>query len=565
MNEEKVTIPLPRGLPAASLRDDAITLQVAAENTGATSSALDSRPTLGTLGGHTRLKNGIVFWARLNALICLSMTVLDQVTNRWFASGVADDPWASLALVAMLLGTSVAVDRLRLDQRALEHVDLIATVASGAVYALLFATSRDVVMDSKQLLFELVTAQLLVTRAAVVPSSGARSLAIGGLTLVPGAILCIVERVSAAQPWLWPTVTTTLSGVATVVASVLASRRIYGLQRQVNEARRLGPYTLVEKVGAGGMGEVFRARHSLLRRPTAIKLIRADSASESSVLQFEREAQITSQLTHPSTIQIYDFGRTEGGVFYYAMEYIDGLTLHELVGLTGPQPAARVIAILVQICGSLAEAHAAGLVHRDIKSANIMLCERGRVADVVKVLDFGLVKLSRPHVNNTLDSSGGLIVGTPGFMAPEAIVSPGAVDARTDLYALGAVGYFLITGQPLFSGATDVAVLFDQVSTPPVPLSLCLGTAVPPDLDRLIISCLEKAPDHRPQSADVLSQRLLACRDAGGWSQAQAQSWWSAHRAIVRQRARERSVGVNDSILIEAPDEKHASAQARTS
>jgi hypothetical protein len=559
MNEENVTIPLLRGVHAGvSRRADSPDLKDSAKSTDATSSALDSRSMPGTLGGRTRLENGIVFWARLNALICLSMTVLDQVTNRWLSTGVPDDPAISLTLVAMLLGTSVAVDRLRLGQRALENVDLIATVASGAGYALLFAMSREGPVDSQQLLFELTTAQLLMTRAAVVPSSGARSLNIGGLTLVPGAISCIVARVSADQPWLWPTITTTLSGVATVVASVLASRRIYGLQRQVNEARRLGPDTLVEKVGTGGMGEVFRARHALLRRPTAIKLIRADSANESSLSQFEREAQITSQLTHPSTIQIYDFGRTDDGVFYYAMEYIDGLTLHELIALTGPQPAARVIAILVQICGSLSEAHAAGLVHRDIKSANIMLCERGRISDVVKVLDFGLVKRRRPQGNNTPDSSSHLVVGTPDFMAPEAIVEPAAVDARTDIYALGAVGYFLITGQQVFAGASYAALLLDQVSTPPVPMSMRLGDAVPADLDRVIISCLAKDPGLRPQSADALRQSLLACRDAGGWSEVQAQAWWGAHRGLVQQRARERSVSVSRSVVVEAPDDQLA-------
>lgn len=281
-------------------------------------------------------------------------------------------------------------------------------------------------------------------------------------------------------------------------------------------------------------------RHALLRRPTAIKLIRPESATESSLLQFEREAQLTSQLTHPSTIQIHDFGRNESGVIYYAMEYIEGLTLHELVELTGPQPPPRVIAILLQVCGSLAEAHAVGLVHRDIKPSNIMLCERGRVADVVKVLDFGLVKL-RGQPGNTLDSKSDLIVGTPGFMSPEAIMEPSKVDGRSDLYALGAVGYYLLTGHPLFAGQNDVAVLLDQVSTPPVPMSLRLGTTVPGDLERVILDCLSKEPGRRPQSADALSHSLRACRDAHGWSQ--AQRWWAAHRELVHQRIRERSGG----------------------
>jgi serine/threonine-protein kinase len=203
-----------------------------------------------------------------------------------------------------------------------------------------------------------------------------------------------------------------------------------------------------------------------------------------------------------------------------------------------------VIAILVQICGSLAEAHAVGLVHRDVKPANIMLCERGGIADVVKVLDFGLVKL-RGQAGDAFESKSGSIAGTPGFMSPEAIIEPHSVDARADIYALGAVGYFLITGRPLFSGATDVAVLLDQVSTAPVPMSRRLGAAVPADLERLILDCLAKDPRLRPQSAASLCQSLLACHDARGWSQAQAQSWWSAHRVLVQRRARERRVKIS--------------------
>jgi serine/threonine-protein kinase len=395
-------------------------------------------------------------------------------------------------------------------------------------------------LDVQDLVFQVAMAQLLMTRAALVPSSGQRSFWIGCITLLSGAGLCITGRTAAELPWLLPVFRITVPSFATVIASMLASRQIYGLQLQVNEARRLGPYTLLEKVGAGGMGEVFTARHALLRRPTAIKLIRPDSATPNSLLQFEREAQLTSQLTHPSTIQIHDFGRSDGGVIYYAMEYIEGLTLHELVELAGPQPAARVIAILLQICGSLAEAHAVGLVHRDIKPGNIMLCERGRLPDVIKVLDFGLVKL-RGQRGNTLESKSDFIVGTPSYMSPEAIIQPSTVDGRTDIYALGAVGYFLLSGQPLFAGASDLAVLLDQVNTPPVPISLRLGAGVPRDLDEVILSCLAKDPRLRPQSADALSLRLLACRDAHGWSQARARDWWTAHRKLVQQRLRERA------------------------
>jgi serine/threonine-protein kinase len=561
MDDEPATLPLPPGPPVvASPYRESTALAERVSSAGAgldtISSALDARSALGTLPtprGRGRLQKGIVFWARLNALIILGLTVVMRMTD-WFATGSAELPWSALLLVAMLLATSGVVDRLQLGARGLDHADRVSTVSSGVGLALMIWTWPDMPLDVRELVFQVGTAQLLMTRAAVVPSTGRRSLGVGCLTLVPGVVACVLGRVAAQEPWLLPIVRLIFPGIATVVASVLASRRIYGLQQQVLEARRLGPYTLVEKVGAGGMGEVFRARHALLRRPTAIKLIRPESAGEDTLLQFEREAQLTSQLTHPSTIQIHDFGRSEGGVFYYAMEYIQGVTLQDLVELTGSQPPGRVIAILVQICGSLAEAHAVGLVHRDVKPSNLMLCERGRVADVVKVLDFGLVKL-RGQPGNTLDSKSGVIVGTPGFMAPEAIIEPSTVDARADIYALGAVGYFLITGRQLFSGATDLAVLLDQVSTIPVPMSLRLGAAVPADLDRVISSCLSKDARRRPQSAEALSQSLLACRDAHGWSQARARDWWSAHRALVQRRLREKTISVSDSLVVDAPGE----------
>jgi eukaryotic-like serine/threonine-protein kinase len=560
MKDEDVTIPLqpspPARLPLRS-ESDSLTLHVsdAAASPAATSVTLDhqeARRTLATPGARSRLQKGLVYWALLNALLEFGDMIMTAIST-WFERGSTNAPWSSIVVVASLLCTGAAVDRLRLGRRALRTADLIATVASGVGFALMFWTWTDVSLDTRELVFHIATAQLLMTRAAVVPSSGRRSFWLGCLAFLPGVIASFVARTSAGLPWVLPTIQMTYPYMATVVASVLASRRIYGLQRAVNEARRLGPYILVEKVGSGGMGEVFRARHALLRRPTAVKLIRPENATESALLQFEREAQLTSQLTHPSTIQIHDFGRSEGGVIYYAMEFIEGLTLHELVELTGPQPPARVIAILAQICGSLAEAHAVALVHRDVKPANIMLCERGRVADVVKVLDFGLVKL-RGQTGNTLDGKDGVIAGTPGFMSPEAITDPNSVDARADIYALGAVGYYMITGHPLFAGTTDAAVLLDQVITPPVPMSLRLGAAVPADLDAVILSCLAKDRQLRPQSAESLCQRLLACHEARGWSQAHAQSWWSVHRDLVQQRMQERRVSISEQV---APSQLH--------
>jgi eukaryotic-like serine/threonine-protein kinase len=380
-----------------------------------------------------------------------------------------------------------------------------------------------------------------------VPSSGARTVWTGVLTVAPGVIVYVASLITHALPAASAGLEMAIRCAATVVASSIASRRIYGLRRQVAKSHRLGQYTLEEKVGAGGMGVVFKASHALLRRPTAIKLLRPDSVGEDTLAQFEREAQLTSQLTHPSTIQIYDFGRNDTGTFYYAMEYLEGLNLYELISLKGPQLPGRTIDLLVQICGSLAEAHAVGLVHRDIKPANIMLCERGKIADVVKVLDFGLARVRAQLA--TTPSGEATIAGTPGFMSPEAIIHPEGVDARSDIYAVGAVAYYLLTAEDLFGAKPDFEVLLDQVNTLPPPVSTRRTAPIAADLERLVMSCLAKDPKHRPQSADDLSERLLACHDARTWSRAHARAWWDSNRELVRQRVRERSTTIQGTFV----------------
>jgi eukaryotic-like serine/threonine-protein kinase len=551
MNEEKVTIPI--GRPWRSAINDS-TVQTRRMPAGAQAPSyrpLDIPSDSGSLAlgeQRIRLESGLVLWARIMALIVFSIAVFSAILNLALSGSVAEVrlTWAEPLLFSYLAGISVALSRLRLDLRGLEIADIVSTVGSGLAFALMVSNAPSIPEDARELVFEITLAHVLMIRAGVVPSSGQRSLWVGALTVAPGLWMCTLGRATSDVPALAAIAQMAIRCTATIVASALASRRIYGLQRQVTKALKLGQYTLQERVGSGGMGVVFKASHALLRRPTAIKLLRPDEAGPSTLTQFEREAQLTSLLTHPSTIQIYDFGRNESGVFYYAMEYLEGLTLHDLIELTGPQSAPRTIALLVQVCGSLAEAHAVGLVHRDIKPANIMVCERGRVADVIKVLDFGLVK-TRGQAPNTLDGRVGSIAGTPGFMSPEAIVAPESVDARSDIYALGAVAYYLITGQHLFPDGNDVAVLLDQVNTPPVPMSVRLGAHVPTDLDELITSCLSKDPAQRPQTAEELCDRLLACADAPRWSQAHARAWWAAHRELVEHRVGERAASIQGS------------------
>jgi hypothetical protein len=320
-----------------------------------------------------------------------------------------------------------------------------------------------------------------------------------------------------------------LSGAGLFVFSVVVERLQAAAQKSARVARRLGQYTLEQEIGVGANGTVYRGRHALLRRPVAIKLLKPDKATEANLARFEHEVQATSQLTHPNTVAIYDYGRTPDGIFYYAMEYLSGISLERLVDTFGPQPEGRVIHILRQVCGSLDEAHALGLIHRDIKPANIILTRRGGLCDVAKVLDFGLVKALGPSrlIDATVTEHP---VGTPRYMSPEAIKKPDSVDARSDLYSLGAVGYLLLTGQPLFENDSLTDLLASQVRTRPMKPSARLGRAISADLEGLVLQCLDKERDRRPASARVVEERLAACV-AETWTAADATRWWQTHRA----------------------------------
>ena len=342
-------------------------------------------------------------------------------------------------------------------------------------------------------------------------------------------------------------------GLLLVAAAIaLSSRRIYGLQREVRRAERLGQYTLEDKIGEGGMGAVYRARHAFLRRPTAIKLIRSEMASPETMARFEREVQLTSQLTHPNTIAIYDYGRTPDGIFYYAMEHLPGLPLDQVIHDDGPQPEARVVHLVKQICASLAEAHRISLVHRDVKPANVMLCERGGTYDVVKVLDFGLVKALR-----TGDDSGvtGVddLVGTPLYMAPEAVIAATGVSPRSDIYAVGAVAYALLTGQEVFAGKSGVEIIGHHLHTAPRPPSERLGRPLTPFLERLIMNCLSKLPEDRPADAGAMLVALDEGWTGPAWTQREAAEWWQdrAPAMLAARRATEESVSRGPSLAVD--------------
>jgi serine/threonine protein kinase len=323
-----------------------------------------------------------------------------------------------------------------------------------------------------------------------------------------------------------------LSAAAIFGFTLLLSHARREAQKAAMNAQQIGQYKLEQKLGAGGMGVVYKGQHAMLRRPTAIKMLDVDKINEGTLERFEREVQITSQLNNPHTVAIYDYGRTPEGVFYYAMEYLDGIDLQSLVDRYGPQPVPRVIHILQQVCSSLYEAHSLGLVHRDIKPANIMLNRRGGEPDVVKVLDFGLVKAidDRRQAGLTHEAA---LTGTPLYMSPEAIEFPNSVDARSDIYAVGAVGYFLLTGQSVFEAASVVELCQMHLDKMPVPPSERANVSIPPELESALLSCLEKSRAKRPQTARDLSALISRCAEANAWSIEDSDAWWGRHERGV--------------------------------
>jgi len=318
--------------------------------------------------------------------------------------------------------------------------------------------------------------------------------------------------------------------------AMVPSHMFQRIGRRLREAQELGSYRLVELLGHGGMGEVWRAQHRLLARDAAVKLVRPEvlgagtEADARQVLRrFEREARATASLTSPHTINVFDFGVANDGKFYYAMELLQGRDLESFVRDFGALPAERAIFILRQVCHSLADAHARGLVHRDIKPANIYLCRMGLEYDFVKVLDFGLVKYRNRASGQTLATLNHHTSGTPAYMAPEIILGEADVDRRADVYSLGCVAYYLLTGELVFEADSPMKMLMQHVQAIPVPPSERTELPIPPELDAIVLACLEKDPDKRPQNAAELLEIACECHTCEGWSQTAAKAWWERH------------------------------------
>jgi serine/threonine-protein kinase len=348
------------------------------------------------------------------------------------------------------------------------------------------------------------------------------------------ALLRGVEPQVSAVGQAW----TFASNYLCALLAVLPAKIFLRLGSQVRAARELGSYRLGDRIGAGGMGEVYRAEHRLLARPAAIKLIRPEllgggdpREGDVAVARFRREAEAAALLRSPHTIELYDFGITDGGAFYYVMEFLDGISFEDLVTRHGPVPGERAVHLVMQACDSLAEAHARGLIHRDIKPSNLFASRVGLMVDFVKVLDFGLVKAQPTSPNpDPMLTAPNVATGTPAFMAPEVALGEGTVDARVDVYALGCVLYWLLTGHWVFEGQSPLRLMHRHIQEPPAAPSHRTELPVPPDLDAVVLDCLAKRPDDRPRDAGELRGRLAELGLAERWTRDRAAHWWGTHR-----------------------------------
>jgi serine/threonine protein kinase len=384
---------------------------------------------------------------------------------------------------------------------------------------------------------------VILAHAMIAPSSPGKTLAAAlvAASMDPLAVWLAHLR-GAHVPTLSETAILYTPNYICAAIAIVPAAVIRRLGRQLGKARELGSYELVELLGKGGMGEVWRAEHRLLARPAAIKLVKTESLETTDpsttdliLRRFEREAQATAVLSSPHTIDLYDFGITSTGQFYYVMELLLGRDLESFVKEFGPMPADRAVYLLRQICHSLAEAHVRGLVHRDIKPANIYNCRMGLEYDFIKVLDFGLVTFSYPGGPSPLMTGDRLTTGTPAYMAPEVILGGAEIDNRADVYSLGCVAYWLLTGHLVFEAETTMKMLMHHVQTPPVPPSQRTELPVPRELDEIVMACLAKDPADRPQRADELWKMTMSCKSCEKWDQDSARGWWETHLPHLTQ------------------------------
>jgi eukaryotic-like serine/threonine-protein kinase len=492
---------------------------------------------LDTDGGRPLLQWRVALLGRVLLVLSIVWFGVGIVTTLLLHHAPTDVLWEPGPRRAYLFGASTAAAIWLICRRGsypnwlLETMDALLTIGCCAAWAFLIQPGEI------GLIFGGLIAVFFTTlaRAIVVPSKPGRTLRVSLISTIPVLVASwrSLEIFAGGEGYL-ATMLDLIGWAAMGIAlSTLASRVIYGLRKSASDAAKLGQYTLEKKLGEGGMGVVWHGRHRLLARPAAIKVIPLQGLAghgDASVLvrRFEREARATAALTSPHTVQLYDFGQADDGSLYYAMELLRGTDLESLVHRFGPVPPERAIHIIRQICQSLIEAHDNGLVHRDIKPANIFLSRLGTEVDFVKVLDFGLVHLRDNHAGVKLTADGS-ISGTPAYIAPEVALGEGSYDHRADIYALGCVAYWLLSGKLVFDGETPMKMLMQHVSTPAPRLSTRTEIPIPAELEALVMQCLEKDPARRPGSAAEIVERLSKIAVAHPWTPERAATWWRVH------------------------------------
>ena len=471
-----------------------------------------------------RLMAGLIFWVCLVLFgFVLALYELYPDTRPLGAALVHRVAIIGLGALGAIWGVAM---RRPLGIQVLYRLDALIVLTIGGVFGLsAYVNSEQRAAVWAAFIWHTFT---VFSRALIVPSTGRRTAVIGAVSYVPFFAAGVGMAIQHPEQLEVPPVPFVLgvllfSGMASLLATT-GSRVIDGLRADLRQARQLGPYTLTGLIAKGPMSAVYHARHALLRRPTAVKLLPPEKHGPDDLARFEREVQHMSQLTHPNTVAIYDYGRSPDGVFYYAMEYVDGVDLEVLIHLDGPLPAPRAVQVLRQICGALDEAHSRGLTHRDVKPANVILCRRGNQPDVVKVLDFGLVvEVDRGGSDGNGAPS---VLGTPAYLAPEVITSPDDVGPRSDLYNVGAVGYFLLTGERVFTGTSVAQLCLAHVHETPIPPTQRTDRPISPELEALLMACLAKDPAARPESARALRAALDLVPEAEEWDEDAALTWW---------------------------------------
>lgn len=483
-----------------------------------------------------------ILWRRSRALFGLGVAVSAAVIVVWqlLLPPASLTPGIGALRLGYLLSFGAGLAYLQFRRPSRRGIQA-ATATVVAFNLLLTAVVTNLVDPSREQY--LAFALLLFVHAAFIPArtthawlAGLATVAVPITWLLTHEAVPVVAAFWAAQEpgAFWAHLGRISVGTAILAGvSVIVSRTLYDLQRTAHRAQRLGNYILEREIGAGGMGNVYLGRHALICRPTAVKVLRSGDLDTSTARgRFEREVRLSAALTHPNTITVFDYGFTGDGVFYYAMEYLHGMDLQRMVERFGPLSASRVVHVLTQACGSLAEAHGLGVVHRDIKPSNVFLTHRGGICDFVKLLDFGLARGERADRDDGRPSDltrTGMMFGTPRYIAPEAVDGMDRLDARSDVYSLGAVAFWMLTGRPLFEEASSVRLLVDHIHTRPPRPSSVSELPIPPELDDIVLRCLEKKPEDRFGCVLELEEALARVPLAEPWSRDRAREWWTLH------------------------------------